>query len=220
MRKLGITVFLVLFAYLLVAALAYLGFATYNTNLIGWFLIFSAIGYGLGGPYLFVHNLRQDNILRREEKDLSFWFILPGFLVVYYASPLEYLYFPGVLPLDENVQFVGMGLIVTSVLIMAWAQIALKGKYSGRVWVVAGQTLVQTGPYHFLRHPAYASFLLMGLGISIGYSSLVGLLAIPALMLPGLIYRMFIEEKVLKAQFGQEYVHYAQRTKRIIPGIW
>ncbi len=220
MRKRGITIALVSCAYLLVCVLAYLGFITYKHNLIGWFLIFSAFGYGLGGPYLLVRNLRQGGILRQEEKDLSFWFILPGFLAVFYASPLEYLYFPGVIPHGNVAQLIGIALIVASVLIIAWAQRALKGKYSGRVWVVAGQTLVQSGPYRFLRHPAYAGFILMGLGISAGYSSLAGLLAVPTLLLPGLIYRMYAEEKILAAQFGQEYTLYAQRTKRLIPGIW
>jgi protein-S-isoprenylcysteine O-methyltransferase Ste14 len=39
-------------------------------------------------------------------------------------------------------------------------------------------------------------------------------------MLPGLAYRMAVEEKLLTEQFGDEYRLYARTTKRIIPGVY
>jgi protein-S-isoprenylcysteine O-methyltransferase Ste14 len=47
----------------------------------------------------------------------------------------------------------------------------------------------------------------------------VGTLVIVALF--GLVYsyRISVEEKALKAEFGQEYVDYAKKTKRLIPFI-
>jgi protein-S-isoprenylcysteine O-methyltransferase Ste14 len=220
MVKLAGRIFLITSAYLLVCALGYLGFATYEHNLLGWFLILTAISYGLSGPLLLWRNLKKEGIIRQERQDRSFWFILPGFLVVFYASPLEYLRLPAIFPRFTWMQIIGLALLIASILLIAWAQWALKGKYSGRIWVVTGQTLVQTGPYRFLRHPAYAGFLLMGFGLSIGFSSLISLLAVPFLLLPGFLYRMNVEEKILLSQFGEQYTRYSQRTKRLIPGIW
>jgi protein-S-isoprenylcysteine O-methyltransferase Ste14 len=60
----------------------------------------------------------------------------------------------------------------------------------------------------------------MALGLCIGYSSLIGLAAIPVLLLPGLAYRMNVEERLLKEQFGDEYRAYARGSKKIIPGVW
>src|SRR4030066_2372705 len=173
-------ILLVLSAYLLVCALGYLGFATYGTNLTGWFLILTAIGFGLGGPYLLWSNLNKKGIVRQENRDRSFWLMLPGFLVVFYASPLEYLYLPGILITTRTMwmQIVGLALIVASLSLFAWARWALKGMYSGRIWVKAGHNLIQHGPYRFLRHPAYASFIILCLGIAVGFSSLIGLFCV------------------------------------------
>ena len=71
-----------------------------------------------------------------------------------------------------------------------------------------------------MRHPGYTGFVLMALGLGLGYSSLVGLAAVPVLMLPGLTYRMAVEEKSLTEQLGDEYRLYARTTKRIIPGVY
>jgi len=216
----GIRVGLIFSAYLLVCALGYLGIIVYRQNLLGWFLILTALLYGLGGPFLLRTNLKREGVIRQERQDRSFWLILPGFLVVFYASPLEFLYVPQFLPRGQWIQIVGLVLITASFMLITWAQQALKGRYSGRIQVVLGQTLVQDGPYHYLRHPAYAGFLLMGIGISIGFSSLIGLLAVPALLLPGLLYRIKVEERILHSQFGEQYTQYAQLTKRLFPGIW
>jgi len=220
MIKITTRIFLITSAYLLICALGYLGYLTLKQNLLGWFLILTAILYGLSGPYLLARNLKKEGIIRQERQDRSFWLIIPGFLVVFYASPLEYLYLLHVLPHGIWAQIFGLALIMAGIFLVAWAQSALKGKYSGRIWVVTGQTLVQDGPYHFVRHPAYAGFLLMGLGISLGFSSLIGLLAVPLLLLPGLLYRINVEEKILLSEFSEQYRQYAQRTKRLIPRFW
>jgi protein-S-isoprenylcysteine O-methyltransferase Ste14 len=76
------------------------------------------------------------------------------------------------------------------------------------------------GPYHFIRHPGYAGYLLLCLGLGVGFNSYLGLAAGVILLLPGLIYRMYVEEELLINQFGDEYRAYAVRTKRLIPGVW
>jgi protein-S-isoprenylcysteine O-methyltransferase Ste14 len=86
--------------------------------------------------------------------------------------------------------------------------------------VNSGQTLVQSGPYQFIRHPAYTGYLLMALGISLGYASLVGIILVLALLLPSLVYRIKVEEKLLIEHFGTAYHQYMRKTKRLIPGIW
>ena len=79
---------------------------------------------------------------------------------------------------------------------------------------------MQSGPYGFIRHPAYAGYLLITLGLAIGYSSLIGLVAILVLLLPSVLYRMNVEEKLLHEHFGESYHRYANRIKRLLPGIW
>jgi len=222
MMKYGFRILFISSAYLMVCALGYLGFATYKYNLTGWFLILIAFAYGLGGPYLLWSNLKRNVAIHQENQDRSFWLILPGFLVVFYASPLEYLYIPEILYLVRMLwmQIAGLVLIAASLVLFTWARIALKGMYSGRIHVQAGHRLIQNGPYSLIRHPAYASFIIMCLGIAIGFFSLIGLVAIPLLLIPGFIYRMNVEEEMLRAEFGEQYIRYVHNTKRLVPFIW
>ena len=146
--------------------------------------------------------------------------VVPGFLVVFYASPLEYLLLPEILQPTIWMQILGLVLIGISMLLFGWARIVLGGMYSGHLQVKTDHTLVQQGPYRIIRHPAYAAYIIMGFGIAIGYSSLIGFLSIPLLLIPALIYRIFVEEKILSAEFGDEYMQYSHDTKRLIPRVW
>ncbi len=222
MVKQGVRILLISCAYLLVCALGYLGFTTYKSNLTGWFLPLTALAYGLSGPFLLLTNLKKEGVVRQETQDRSFWLGLPGFIVVFYASPLEYLYLSGVLHSPNTIwtQIVGLSLIFVSLSLFVWARSTLKGMYSGRIWVKTGHTLIQLGPYNIIRHPAYASFIIMCFGISIGYSSLISLLAVPLLLIPGLIYRINVEEKKLITEYSEQYIQYSRRTQRLLPRIW
>jgi len=117
-------------------------------------------------------------------------------------------------------QFTGSFFIFIGSVLFIWARRTLGQFYSGHVSVIEGQPLVQSGPYHFIRHPAYAGYLLIAMGLALGYSSLTGLVAIVTLLLPSLLYRMNVEEKLLFEHFGEVYRRYRNRTKRLIPGIW
>lgn len=223
MKKPRFLIPILILAYLLVCVLGYLGIATRRTNLLGWFLILTAVAYGISGPLLLRDNLgREEAVIRKEHQDRSFWVILPGFLMVFYAAPLEWLIISKLFVGGRGIwsQILGLIIVTAGIALLSWARVTLKDLYSGRVQILASHSLVQNGPYHFLRHPAYASYLLMCLGIGIGYSSLVSLLSVPLLLVPGLVYRIRIEEKLLALEFGDQYSAYSLRTKRLIPYIW
>mgnify|MGYP001767816665 CR=1 FL=1 len=141
-------------------------------------------------------------------------------LAAFYLSPVEYLNFAATLPRNAWMSFSGLGLVSVGLALFVWARRALGQNYSGHVSVKSGQVLVQRGPYYYIRHPAYAGYFLMALGISLGYSSLAGLISVLVLLLPSTIYRMSVEENLLADHFGSDYRQYARRTKRLIPGIW
>jgi len=74
------------------------------------------------------------------------------------------------------------------------------------------------GPYRWLRHPIYFGWVLFVFGapamtsgrlLFAGISTLYLVLAIP------------LEERGLRAEFGQAYVDYQQRVRwRLVPGLW
>lgn len=160
-------------------------------------------------------------ITRNEETgDRSFWFVNLGMIASFFLPPLEYLFFGFKLLRTQWVQTVGIVFIICGVVLFIWARRTLGTSYSGHISVTDGQKLVQNGPYNVVRHPGYAAYLLIAIGIAVGYSSLVGLISILLLLMPGLFFRIKVEEKVLASYFGDAYKRYQQRTTRLIPLVW
>jgi len=219
--------FLLAIAPLLAVLLALLGVKTLPANPLGWFLLLVGMVFGPGliVTYLvfrrrFWESPLAGTTLQEEHSDRSFWLVALGMSAAFYLSPLEYITLPASLPRSEWMSYSGAGLVVLGSVLFIWARRTLGKNYSGHLSVKAGQKLVQHGPYRLIRHPAYAGYLLMALGTSLGYSSLAGLISVLALLLPGLVYRMKIEEKLLGEYFGESYRDYIITTKRLIPWIW
>jgi protein-S-isoprenylcysteine O-methyltransferase Ste14 len=200
--------------------LALLALETTPTNFLGWFLFAICITYGAGGVIYLWRNRDKEGAKRSETGNRSFWWILPGFVTIFFAPPLEFLFLPCILPHSLGMEITGLVIILFGLAIRIWTRLTIGGMYSGYLRVKVEHVLVTDGPYRYVRHPGYTGFVIMALGLSLGYSSLIGLAAVPVLLLPGLAYRMQVEERLLTEQFGDEYRAYAGRSKKLIPGIW
>jgi len=219
--------FLLVIAPALALYLALIGFETLSSNLLGWFLLILGIAYPAGAViYYFIRrepfwkSTGGGKTAREEKGDRSFWLILPGFLVVFFAPPHEWMALPAFLPRTIWSQMAGLVLILGAVVLLVWSRIHIRGQYSGHVEVKTDHQLVTSGPYRFIRHPSYCGLLLMSLGVAVGYASLIGLAGFVLLLIPGFIFRIHVEENLLLTQFGAEYEKYAAHTRKLIPGIW
>lgn len=219
--------FLVVVTLGLAILLAWLGLATLPSNLLGWFLLVLGLVYFFGVVIVYwVRRIRfwrpraKGEMVKEERNDWSFWFIVVGMVAAFYLPPAEYLFFPAILPRAVWLQVAGLCLIFVGSALFIWARRTLGNFYSGHVSVIEGQQLVQSGPYRFIRHPAYAGYLLIVLGLALGYSSLAGFAAILFVLLPSVIYRIRVEDKLLAEHFGVQFEDYAERTKRLIPKVW
>jgi protein-S-isoprenylcysteine O-methyltransferase Ste14 len=115
--------------------------------------------------------------------------------------------------------YVGLGVMLAGIVFRQWA-IAVLGRYfSGVIGVQIGQKVVESGPYRWIRHPSYTGALFFFAGMALAFQSWAAVLISVAIF--GVVYghRMFVEEKVLIKEFGDSYVAYMKRTKRIIPKI-
>lgn len=216
--------FLLLVAPALSLILALLGLETLNQNLLGWILLLVGIAYAAGVVIVYWFQKKafwQGSVetVKEEYGDRSFWAILPGMLICFFIPPLESMYLAW-LPHAFWMQVFGLILVIVGTGVLVWARLFLRNMYSGHVQVLSDHKLIATGPYQYVRHPSYAGFLLTALGIVVGYGSILGMIAIPLLLLPGLAYRIRIEENLLQDHFGQEFQAYARRVKKLIPGIW
>lgn len=226
MKNLTIFLFLV-FSLILAMLLALLGIETLAFNLVGWFLLLLGVVYiaWVGVVYFFQKERFWESIIERansyeQHTNHAFWFIPLGMMAVFYLSPLEYLYLKPTLPRAVWISAVGFGLVITGLALFIWARRTIRIAASAQDTLEKQLIFVQDGPYHVIRNPAYAGYLLMAMGVSLGYSSLAGIAATLLLLLPSLIFQMKVEEESLVKQFGESYSQYLQRTKRLIPGIW
>jgi protein-S-isoprenylcysteine O-methyltransferase Ste14 len=77
-------------------------------------------------------------------------------------------------------------------------------------------TLVTSGAYHYIRHPLYASLLILGGGAWLKEISLPSTLLF-AVEVVCLYVTARLEENENQARFGQEYTAYMQKTRMFIP---
>ena len=84
---------------------------------------------------------------------------------------------------------------------------------------VTDQKVIATGPYALVRHPMYVGVLVMITGIPLALGSWWGL-AILAITLPILAWRILDEEKMLKKELSS-YTEYTHKVHyRLVPGLW
>jgi protein-S-isoprenylcysteine O-methyltransferase Ste14 len=88
-----------------------------------------------------------------------------------------------------------------------------------RIQEERGQTVISTGPYHYVRHPLYAGGLFMFLGAPLLLGSWYGLL-LTLLFLPALLVRAVLEERTLLHELPGYAAYMAQVKYRLIPHVW
>lgn len=113
---------------------------------------------------------------------------------------------------------------VTSILLgvaVRWYAIwTLGGSFTRDVAVSMDQRVVQSGPYRYVRHPAYAGTFLTMLGVGLAMTNWASLVVLLICVFFGHMYRVRVEEKVLVQTLGQPYVDYMRRSKRFIPWVF
>jgi protein-S-isoprenylcysteine O-methyltransferase Ste14 len=82
--------------------------------------------------------------------------------------------------------------------------------------VQRAHALATTGPYAVIRHPQYVGFVLILLGFLLQWPTLLTLVMFPILLV---MYGRLAgaEEAEMRAQFGEDFERYAQRTPRFFP---
>jgi protein-S-isoprenylcysteine O-methyltransferase Ste14 len=88
-----------------------------------------------------------------------------------------------------------------------------------RVQTEREQTVVSTGPYHYVRHPMYATALIMMVGTTFLLGSWVGLLPVLVLAV-AIALRAVREERTLRAELPGYDAYMAQVKYRLIPYVW
>jgi protein-S-isoprenylcysteine O-methyltransferase Ste14 len=90
---------------------------------------------------------------------------------------------------------------------------------SATIEMAAEQRVISTGPYAWVRHPMYATALILLLGIPVALGSWWGVLIVIAI-LPVLIWRLVDEEGFLVRNLAGYADHRERVPYRLVPLIW
>jgi protein-S-isoprenylcysteine O-methyltransferase Ste14 len=114
----------------------------------------------------------------------------------------------------------GLVLMCAGVAIRQWAVATLGRFFTIDVRVQPSQTVVDRGPYRWVRHPAYTGLILtfLGFGLALGnWAALAVAFLVPT---AGLVYRIHFEERALLEGLGEPYRCFAASRPRLFPGVW
>jgi len=115
--------------------------------------------------------------------------------------------------------FVGIALMWVGIGFRYYAMRVLGRCFTFQVDVRSGQTVMEAGPYRYIRHPSYTGALLTVIGLGLVLGNWASLAAMLACILVGYAYRIHIEEAALVSALGQPYKEYMTRTTRLVPFV-
>ena len=123
-------------------------------------------------------------------------------------------------PLDIPIALLGGFLFVVGIYIYSKSIKELGKFFSTGIEIKKGHRLITTGPYRFVRHPAYFGGLIFMAGVAIAANSYWGIILYALITVPWYALRIHAEEKMLEEEFGKAFEEYKKKTKIIIPKIF
>ena len=185
-----------------------LGLVLFDTSYSIWIIseLFGAV---------LIPRLRRRGATRvRRDRGSGALVIFTVFLSISIAFSFGYA---GVGELPDWAYYLGILLMLLGVLIRQWA-IAILGRFfSLTVRIAEDHKVVDKGPYRLVRHPSYTGVLITFIGLGFAVQSAGALLVLLVLFAISFGYRMYVEERTLLSELGQDYATYVKRTKRLIP---
>jgi protein-S-isoprenylcysteine O-methyltransferase Ste14 len=125
------------------------------------------------------------------------------------------------LPVDPWLSVsLGALLVALGIALRQWAARTLGSFFTRSILVREQHQMVTTGPYRFVRHPAYAGLLISVVGLALTLGNWLSVVVAVLGFLLGNIPRIKAEDAVLEANLGDQYRDYARAQQRLLPGIW
>lgn len=174
-------------------------------------------------------------LLRKKPKEIgppakrdpaAFWGIfLKGLAygMVWYAAPRR----AGTRPMFDNMPLAGQIAIALLAAVIATASVWLvliAVRTLGKQWAVQarlieGHRLIVEGPYRWVRNPIYTGMFGMLIATGLAFATWPMLLGGIVLYLIGFTIRVRAEEKLLQAQFGEEFEAYKRQVPALLPRL-
>lgn len=176
--------------------------------------------------FLFLDTMIRPISEKGEKSDKYAKFILvlfilgPFFLISSYLEN-KYLIIKYI-PIWNNIiiSYLGILIYIVAGIILIGSRIQLGKFATGVLLIEDDHKLIKQGIYKYIRHPIYSGSIIGVLGFGLVFRALIVLIFCLVLYFIIFRQRMIYEEQILEDKFGQEYVTYKKKTKRLIPFIY
>lgn len=114
----------------------------------------------------------------------------------------------------------GICLMISGTLFRWYSAWVLGRYFTFDVSIQSGHSLVESGPYRYIRHPSYTGALVSLLGFGLALGNWASVIASVSSLGVAYLYRIPIEEAALKTSLGEAYSRYMERTWRLLPFVF
>ena len=114
---------------------------------------------------------------------------------------------------------IGTSMIIAGAVINIVGRLQLKSNWANHIKIYEDQRLIVSGIYRLVRHPLYASIMLMLFGGSVAYRNWLSGAMTAFVFIPFMYYRAKQEETLLQEEFVK-YVEYKGTTGMFFPKLW
>jgi protein-S-isoprenylcysteine O-methyltransferase Ste14 len=173
------------------------------------------------GLYQLYRQIFADNGCRYEEgtiKTIQYAIGLPALVsLVLLLTDTEWLNRYS-FPMNHEFLVSGVLILNTAALITLWSHRILGDHWSGDLETKVDHQVVRSGPYRWIRHPLYSSYLFIAVGMFLTTGNwLVGALVFSYFV--AVAARSWKEEEMLLDRLGRNYAVYQSRTGRFLPKL-
>jgi protein-S-isoprenylcysteine O-methyltransferase Ste14 len=116
------------------------------------------------------------------------------------------------------IRLLGLAILLAATALTLWARLALGVMWTAAPTVKQEHQLRTSGPYAITRHPIYTGLLGMFLGSGLLLGAGQWILYFP-IYLVLLQFKIHTEERLMLAEFPDDYPRYRQRVPQLVPGL-
>jgi protein-S-isoprenylcysteine O-methyltransferase len=111
-------------------------------------------------------------------------------------------------------------MLVSGLALRLTAILTLRRFFTTRVTIRPDHRIVRHGVYRRLRHPSYTGLLMAFFAMGFVQGNWLSFLGLMAPVTAAVLYRIAVEERALRENFGEAYAEYSRQTRRLVPGIF
>lgn len=150
----------------------------------------------------------------------AFWLIHPFiFALMYFENAYIVSQYLNVL---DNISLSWFGLVLYLIggMIAIGSRIQLGKQGSGRLIIQEKHSLITSGFYKLVRNPMYTGGFIGTIAFGLVFRSIIMTCLAAILFFAIFRQRLLFEEELMESEFGESYLEYKRKTKRLIPGLY